>query len=144
MRGLLRSRYVSGLITFAAAVTYVAIMVRRYMVPFAYDRMYDCHYDGSMAWLLGEDYDPSAVLDACQASVHRGAEFTGWLCVAFVVLGATTALIWLTDCFIREAWAARNRGCRGRTRRLDEIRTWCGIAMIFVGSWVIWLLWPLF
>jgi len=144
MQSLLRSRYISGLIIFAAAATYVAITVRRFMVPFAYDRMYDCHYDGSMAWFLGKDYDPSAVLDACQASVHRGAEFTGWLCVAFVVLGATTALIWLTDRFVHEARPARSREHRRPMKRLDQIRTWCGIGTIFVGAWVVWLLWPLF
>jgi hypothetical protein len=141
---VMRKRYISGLIIFVAAVTYVAMMVRRYMVPFAYDRMYNCYYNGSMDWLYGKNFDPTSILDACKVSVHRHAEFVGGLCIAFIVLGATMLLTWLTDHFTRQVWPVGSQEHRRRTRGFDWIRTWCGVGMILVGGWVVWQLWPLF
>jgi hypothetical protein len=135
---------VFGLLIVLGAAAYVSISVWRYVVPRAYRRRYDCHYDGTLDWLLGKDFDPSSVLNACKTSVQRGAEGIGWLAVIFIVLGVVALLTWVTDCFVRETWGAATLKFEYFRRYFGKVRVGCYVSMgfAFVMVWICMRLWP--
>jgi hypothetical protein len=137
-------RYVFGLLIVLGAGAYASIRVWQYVVPRAYRRTYDCHYDGTLDWLFGKDFDPSSVLNACEASAHRGAEGIGWLAVIFIVLGVVVPLTWLTDRFVREAWGMDTLKFKHFRGYFGKVRVGCyiGMAFAFAMVWICMRLWP--
>jgi hypothetical protein len=137
-------RYVFGLLIVLGATTYASIRVWQYVVPRAYRRRYDCHYDGTLDWLFGKDFDPSSVLNACEASVQRGAEGIGWLAVIFIALGVVALLTWVTDRFVREAWGVDTPKLGRYRRYFGNVRVGCYVSMAFAFAmvWISMRLWP--